>query len=118
MNVNPTIETIFANFKIDGEEIPVNFLFYMGKADSYLTYYTYLEEPKLYRNDVNGAETAYVTIDIFSRKNFKNLVELVKQKMVNGGFTWQNNASETYEPETKYFHVPINFVIGRQITTN
>jgi hypothetical protein len=115
MNVNPIIESIFKNFEVDGEQVPVSFLFYTGKANSYLAYYTYQEEPKLYVNDTNKAEVASVTVDIFSRNNFKHLVEIVKQKMTNGGFTWQSNASETYEPDTKYFHVPINFQISKQI---
>ncbi|MDR1240275.1 MAG: hypothetical protein LBK29_00115 [Oscillospiraceae bacterium] len=118
MNVNPIIESIFKDFKLDGIQIPVNFLFYTGKADSYLTYYTYMEEPSLYANDTNKAEIASVTLDIFSRNNFKILVETVKQKMTDGGFTWQSNASENYEPDTKYFHVPVNFTIGRQKAQN
>ncbi|GMB10682.1 MAG: hypothetical protein NkDv07_0602 [Candidatus Improbicoccus devescovinae] len=118
MNINPIIELVFKDFELDGIQIPVSFLFYTGKSDSYLTYYTYHEEPSLYSCDSNEAEIASVTIDIFSRNNFKILVETVKQKMKNGGFTWQNNASETYEPDTKYFHVPINFTIGIQKPQN
>jgi hypothetical protein len=112
MNVNPLIEEIFKNFEVDGEQIPVNFLFYTGKSDSYLTYYTWQNTAKDFWDGMHHAETASVTIDVFSRKNFKNLVEAVKQKMIEGGFTWTDNAAETYEQDTKYFHVPMNFQIG------
>jgi hypothetical protein len=37
--------------------------------------------------------------------------------MTGGGFIWQRNASETYEPDAKYFHVPINFQISKQVNS-
>lgn len=115
MNANPLIERIFEGFKIDGVKIPVSFLFYTGKADSYLTYFTLSEEPRNFHANAHHSEISNVTIDVFSKKNFKNLVEIVKQKMITDGFIWQGNSSENYESDTQYFHVPLNFQISTPI---
>ena len=36
--MNSLIETIFKNFKVNGQSIPVSFLRYNGKSTTYITY--------------------------------------------------------------------------------
>ena len=45
MNINPLIESAFKDFEINKKRIPIAFLSYTGKADTYLTYYTWQEQP-------------------------------------------------------------------------
>ena len=52
---------------------------------------------------------AYGTIDIFSKGNFKGILKEVKKILKANNFTWTDNGSETFERETGYYHVPVNF---------
>ena len=109
MNINPKIEKMFKGFKIDGKRVPISYLQYFGTDDVYLTYYTWNEKPELFFDDDYDTEVCFGTIDIWSKGNFKPIVELVKQKLKENGFNWTDNGAEMYEPDTSYFHVPVNF---------
>jgi hypothetical protein len=115
MNVNPIIEKIFENFSVDSENIPIAFLYYIGKSDSYLVYSTIQEQGKDFCDNKHREEVSYVTIDVFSRKNFKKTVQKVKDKMIDGGFTWTDNSYEEFDSETGYYHVPMNFYINSPV---
>lgn len=103
------IETAFENLVIDSKKIPISFLNYKGKSDTYLTYYTWFDEPDNFYDDEHHREIAYGTIDIFSKKNFKAILKQVKNRLKQNGFTWTDNGPEDYEIETGYYHVPVNF---------
>lgn len=90
---------------------------YTGNSDVYLTYYTWLEKPENFYNDENHSEIAYGTIDIFSKINFKDILESVKEKLKQYGFTWTDNGPETYEQDTGYYHVPVNFCAESALTS-
>ena len=109
MNINPLVETAFQNFEVDGEKIPIFFMFYEGKAKKYLTYYNWTEEARNFADNDNHAEVCYATIDVWSSGNCKNIVEAVKQKLKENNFTWIDNGAELFEADTGYYHVPVNF---------
>lgn len=111
MNINPIIEKAFENFTVDNQKIPISFMNYTGKSGNYLTYYTWLEQPQNFSDDDYHAELSYGTIDVFSKNNFKNIVKKVKQTLKNSGFTWTDNGPETFEDDTKYYHIPVNFCL-------
>ena len=94
---------------MNGKVIPISFLNYTGNSDVYLTYYTWLEKPENFYDDENHSEIAYGTIDIFSKNNFKNTSQAVKSRLKENGFIWTDNGPETYEQDTGYYHVPVNF---------
>lgn len=109
ININPLIETAFTDFTVGGILIPIAFLNYTGNSNIYLTYYTWFDEPDNFHDDEHHAETAFGTIDIFSKGNFKGILRQVKNRLKQNGFTWTDNAPETFEKETGYYHVPVNF---------
>ena len=109
MNINYQIEKAFSDFKVDGKTVPISYYQYFGTDETYLTYYTWSENPEFFFDDDYDAEVCHGTIDIWSKKNFKKIIELVKQNLKVNGFTWTDNGAELYEPETGYFHVPVNF---------
>jgi len=109
VNINPKIEEIFEDLEVDGKRIPIAYSQYFGKEDVYITYYIWLEKPHLFADNDNQSEYCYFTIDIWSKGNFKNIVESVKQKLKQNNFVWMDNGPETYEPDSGFFHVPINF---------
>ena len=117
INVNPLIEEIFSNFTVSGKVIPISFLNYTGTSNVYLTYYTWFDKPENFYDDENHAEIAFSTIDIYSKRNFKNILELVKTKLKENGFIWTDNGPETYEEDTGYYHVPVNFCADSALTS-
>ena len=109
ININPIIESAFSDFEVNKKRIPIAFLSYTGNADTYLTYYTWQEQPENFFDDEHHAEVAYGTIDIFSKGNFKGILKEVKKILKANNFTWTDNGPETFERETGYYHVPVNF---------
>ena len=101
---------------MNGKVIPIAFLNYTGNSDVYLTYYTWLEKPENFYDNENHSEIAYGTIDIFSKINFKDILESVKIKLKENGFIWTDNGPETYEQDTGYYHVPVNFCAESALT--
>lgn len=94
---------------MDGVKIPVHFLRFTGESETYLTYYTWYEKPDNFADDEYKNEIVYLTIDIFSKKNFKGIVRKLKNIMNQNGFIWEDSAPEQYESDTGYYHIPVNF---------
>ena len=111
ININPIIESAFSGFEVNKKHIPIAFLSYTGNADTYLTYYTWQEQPENFYDDDYHAEISYGTIDIFSKGNFKDILKKVKNKLKENGFIWTDNGPESFERETGYYHIPVNFYL-------
>ena len=111
ININPIIELAFSDFEVKKERIPIAFLSYTGNADTYLTYYTWQEQPDNFFDDEYHSEIAYGTIDIFSKRNFKGVLKEVKKVLKKNDFTWTDNGPETFDRETGYYHIPVNFYL-------
>ena len=109
ININPVIETAFPEFKVGEKRIHVAFLNYTGNADTYLTYYAWQEQPENFFDDEYHTEVAYGTIDIFSKRNFKGVLKEVKKILKANNFIWTDNGPETFERETGYYHISVNF---------
>ena len=92
-------------FEVDGKKIPVHFLHFTGQSEMY----TWYEKPDNFADDEHKNEISYLTIDIFSKKNFKDIVRKLKKTMKQRGFIWEDTAPEQYERDTGYYHVPVNF---------
>jgi hypothetical protein len=112
VNVNPLVEAIFKDFTYDGAVVPVNFCFYTGKSEAYITYFMAANQPTSFADNENQSEQAQVTLEIFSKGNFKGLQETVKQKMREGGFMWSYTGSEFYSADTQYFQTQMTFNIA------
>lgn len=115
MNINSVIEKAFQNFTVNQKHIPIAFLNYTGKSDAYLTYYTWQEHAGDFYDDQYHAEISYGTVSIFSTGNFKEILRQVKQKLKENGFTWTDNGPETFERDTGYYHVPVNFFYSKHL---
>jgi len=114
--MNSLIQTIFNDFQVDGVPIPVSFLRYEGKSTTYITYQ--LEDMA---NSFSGDNELlgyvdYYDFDIFSKGNYLNIIESVKELMKENGFMFQPSRSsgDMYEDDTGYFHRTLNFAIERE----
>lgn len=106
MNVNPLIETSLA-----GIGCPVDPIKHDGTEDEYIVYYTTIEVGEFYADNEEIATGTYATVDIFCKGNFKALAAEVKSRLKQTGFTIIGYGPETYEPDTGYYHVPIEIYI-------
>lgn len=114
--MNSLIETIFANFQVDGVSIPVSFLRYTGKSTTYIVYLREDTDNSLSGDDEILGYVEYYDFDIYSKGNYLNIVESVKQIMKQNGFMWQpsKTSSDMYEDDTGYYHITLNFAIERE----
>jgi hypothetical protein len=53
----------------------------------------------------------YYDFDVYSKGNWKEIVESVKAILKENGFIWQPSRSsqDFYETDTKYYHKTLNF---------
>lgn len=114
--MNSLIEDIFANFKVNGQSIPVSFLRYEGKAATYITYELMDMDNSYSGDDTLLGYVAYYDFDIYSKGNYFPVVESVKSLLKANGFMWQPSRSsgDLFEDDTGYFHKTLNFAIERQ----
>lgn len=108
--MNELIEQMFNNFIV-----PVAFLRYNGHATAYVTY----RQTDI--DNVLGADNKiinyvdYYDFDIYSKGNYFEIIEGVKEILTNNGFMWQpsRDSGDMYEDDTGYFHKTLCFAIER-----
>ena len=118
--MNELIETIFANFQVNGQSIPVSFLRYDGKSTTYITYELMDMDNSFSGDDELLGYVDYYDFDIYSKGNYFPIVESVKSLLKANGFMWQPSRSsgDLYEDDTGYFHKTLNFAIEREEINN
>lgn len=118
--MNELIETIFTNFQVNGQSIPVSFLRYDGKSTTYITYELMDMDNSFSGDDELLGYVDYYDFDIYSKGNYFPIVESVKSLLKANGFIWQPSRSsgDLYEDDTGYFHKTLNFAIEREEMNN
>ena len=113
--MNELIQSIFNNFIVDGVPVPVAFLRYKGKSTTYVTYMeTDINNSCAGDNEILGY-VSYYDFDIYSKGNYFNIVESIKNLMKENGFVWQpsRTSQDMYEDDTGYYHKTLCFAIER-----
>lgn len=113
--MNSLIEKIFADFTVNNKSIPVSFLRYEGKKETYITYQSIDNSGALSADDEIIGYIDYYDFDIYSKSNYFEIVKEVKKKLKANGFIWQPSMSseDMYEDDTKYYHKTLCFAIER-----
>ena len=113
--MNELIETIFADFKVDNKVIPVNFLRYNGKEETYITYQQIDIDGTLEADDEIIGYVDYYDFDIYSKSNYFNIVKELKKTLKENGFMWQpsKTSNDMFEDDTGYYHKTLCFAIER-----
>ena len=115
--MNDLIERIFENFEVNGQEIPVSFLIYDGKATTYVVYQQTDANNSLAANDdlINYVE--FYDFNVYSTGNYFPIIAKIKEKMLENGFIWQpsRDSGDMYESGTGYYHKTICFAIEREV---
>lgn len=118
--MNSLIKSIFSNFIVDGVKIPVSFLRYNGTAKTYVTYQEITKNNPFSTDDKLNLYASYYDFDIFSKSDYFNVAERMKQLLEENGFTWSVEFSgpDMYEDDTKYFHKTLTFYYIRNEKPN
>ena len=113
--MNRVIETIFENFQVNGELIPVSFLRYNGKKTSYVTYMQTDSDNSISGDNELLGYVSYYDFDVYSKGNYLEIVKQIKKIMKDNGFMWQpsRTSEDMYEDDTGYFHKTLCFAIER-----
>lgn len=113
--MNELIERLFDGFTVDGEKIPVSFLYYDGHEDTYITYMNTDSDNSLSADDRVQNYVEYYDFDIYSKGDYTNIIMQAKQILEDGGFTFEpsRTSQDMYETDTGYYHKTICFAIER-----
>jgi hypothetical protein len=103
MSINQAVMTALKEIGV-----PVRFQTYTGTADSYITFFTYLEKPEQHADDEERITGYYVQVDVWSKGNYTDLVNAVHEKMLAAGFIKQN-FYDLYEDYLKIYHKAMRF---------
>lgn len=90
-------------------KVPVSFQTYSGDADTYITFFTYLDKAELHSDDKETVTGYYVQIDIWSRADYTNLAKEVHQSMLTANFT-KINFYDLYEEDLNIYHKAMRFL--------
>lgn len=109
--MNKLIEEIFNNFEVSGVLIPVSFLRYDGSENTFITYQETDNDNSFSGDNKLLAYVTYYDFDIYSKKNYLNIIESVKEKLENEGFIWQpsRDSGDMYDDDTKFYHKTLCF---------
>ena len=115
--MNSFIEDILNGFKVNGVEIPVSFLRYRGNKTTYITYNELQIDTTLYGDNELLNYMDYYDFDIYSKGNYLEIVDELKNILKQNGFIWQPSmtSSDLFEDDTGYFHKTLCFAIERSV---
>lgn len=109
--MNNELQTIFASFTVGGNVIPVSFLRYTGKSSTYITYQEIQDDTSFSADDELQAYVTYYDFDIYSKGNYLNIIESVKEILKANGWRYQPSmtSQDLYEDDTGYYHKTLCF---------
>jgi hypothetical protein len=115
--MNELIQSIFENFMVGGDVIPVKLLRYVGHGEPYITYQQMDADSSLSGDDDLIGYVDYYDFDVYSKGNYLAIVESVKQLLKENGFVWQPSRSseDMFEYDTGYYHKTLNFAYLREV---
>lgn len=94
--------------------VPVGFLKYNGTETTYITFFFYNEYGVLRADDQEVKTNYSLQVDVFSKGNYKTLVNQVKQALKNIGYE-RTFATDLYEDDTKFYHKVLRFKITSEV---
>lgn len=115
--MNELIEKMFSGFNINGETIPVAFVYYDGHEQPYVTYQQTDADSSFSGDDYILGYIDYYDFDVYSKTDYTDIVNKVKQILTENGFVFQpsRTSGDLYEPDTGYFHKSLCFAVPREV---
>ena len=99
--MNSEIETIFSDFMV-----PVVFGKYTGTEEQYVVYFSNGETPIFHGDNKVLASSNTYDFNIYTKGNYLNILNELKKKLNDNGWTWVEDGEDIYEEDTRFFHKP------------
>lgn len=111
--MNELIQRIFADLTVNGKAVPVKYLYYQGHGEPYVVWMQMDKDASVSGDDDLIGYVDYYDFDVYSKGNFLEIVERVKNILKTNGFTWQpsRDSGDMFETETGYYHKTLCFAI-------
>ncbi len=109
MNEYQLLKTIFTDFIVDGESVPVEYIKYKGNSKTYVTYTFTSDDPQLFGDNKEIGSVIDVDIDIYSDKNYLAIKNRIEELMEENDFIRTGCSPDMYEEDTGLFHKTIEF---------
>lgn len=79
-----------------------------GDPDTYITFFEYNQNGALHGDDSEIKTRHSIQVDIWSKGDYSNLTNDVRNRLINVGFT-RNMETEFYEADTETYHKVLRF---------
>lgn len=114
--MNKELKSIFGtSIAVEGSSVPTAHLRYKGKSKTFVTWTVLGEEPALAGDDECLYSVVEVDVDIFSDKNYKEIVRTIKKLMNENEWVWTGDSPEMYEDDTELYHLTCTFKKERSL---
>ena len=91
-------------------DISVAKLYYGGKESTYITFFSFLDNPEFYSDNELKKIGHYIQLDIFTKDDYSDLVIKIDELMENSGFIKRANGPEIYDENTGLYQKPLRFL--------
>lgn len=88
--------------------IPVSFQVYDGNANTYITFFKYLEQGESYADNLEKSVGHYIQVDIWSNTDYTTLAASVLSYMIAAGFR-RTTSNDLFEENIGIYHKVIRF---------
>lgn len=88
----------------------VYFLHATSPTSPYIEYNIFDEFGEEWAENKEIATTYYVQVDIFSKGNYVELENKIKEKILNAGFE-RSMSADLYEPDTGLYHKVMRYIV-------
>ena len=109
MNEYRLLKTIFTDFTVDEEIIPVEYIKYKGNSKTYVTYTFTDDDPTLFGEDKEIGSVIGIDIDIYSDRNYLAIQQRIEEIMEDNDFIRTGCSPDMFEEDTGLFHKTIEF---------
>lgn len=111
INIKQLVKTTLENAEIldlTGDK-KVYFLHATNPKTPYIEYEIYDEFGEEWAENEEVATTYSIQVDIFSKSNYSNLEEKIKEKMIETGFG-RTSGADLWEDDTQLYHKAMRFI--------
>lgn len=114
--MNEEVKSILGNeIIVDKVKIPVGHLKYKGNKKNFITWKLLDETPELCANDDDLCSVCPLDIDIYSDKNYLNVLKKIKKMMKENDWVWSGDSQEMLDDDTGLYHKTCSFEKERMI---
>lgn len=112
-NNHELIKRITSDFSVQGNSIPVKYLYYHGSGEPYIVWMQETMDGSISGDDELLGVVEYYDFDVYSRGNYLEIQEKLIDLLKGYGFTYQpaRSSADQYETDTRYYHKTLSFAI-------